>query len=81
MVTGGERMILTGPGLTAKLLLRIMCRVPIIVVGTMGALDRAASKWPPFLNSPMVPSSERVPSGKITTEAPDLMRSIVAKNA
>ncbi len=66
--TGGEMMIRTGPGLIMRLFFLMMLPVPMRVKGTIGALARTANKWPPFLNGPMVPSCDRVPSGKITTE-------------
>jgi hypothetical protein len=71
-------MIRTGPGRMTRLFFLMMPPVPMIVTGTIGTLARTANKLLPFLKGPMVPSSDRVPSGKITTEFPCLIFSTVA---
>jgi hypothetical protein len=51
------------------------CRLPLMVTGTIGRFDWAASKNPPFLNRSSFPSRLRVPSGKTTIEIPAAIRS------
>ncbi len=49
-------------------------RVPRMATGTMSAPESIARWKPPFLNGPSAPSRVRVPSGKITTDCPALIR-------
>ena len=77
--TGGMRIMRTGPGDILPLPFLIIFPVPIMATGTIGAPDRMGSNWLPFLNGPILPSSERVPSGKMTMELPDLSLSTVVR--
>ena len=59
----------------------MICLLPIIVTGAIGHLDRLAIKLLPFLNGPISPSSERVPSGKMIIEDPSFSFSRVLLKA
>ena len=70
-----------GPGVMVALPFLMISPLPIMVMGTIGLLDRLAIKLLPFLNGPISPSSERVPSGKMIIEHPSFIFSRVLLKA
>jgi len=69
------------PGLMRALPFLMISPLPIMVMGTIGLLVRLAIKLLPFLNGPISPSSERVPSGKMIIEHPSFIFSRVLLKA
>jgi len=70
-----------GPGVMVALPFLMISPLPIMVMGTIGLLDRLAIKLLPFLNGPIFPSSERVPSGKMIIDQPSFIFSRVLLKA
>jgi hypothetical protein len=60
------------PGLKSFLFLDQHSKAPSITTGTIGAAPRLAKRPRPDLNGVILPSSVRVPSGKIVTPPPFL---------
>ncbi len=74
-------MILIEPGVITVLPFLMISPLPMMVTGTMGFFARLAIKLLPFLKGPIVPSAERVPSGKMIIEQPSFSFSRVLLKA